>query len=765
MFKKSFYELVIILIVVLSLPNLSIAYNFDLVRDGYIDFADIRLFADRWLDNNCFPDNCGGADFNGQNGVDFADFAMFAANWHQPGAVPKVVGETNVPLPITENIPAVWQSSGDLTLLKSGTTWMGQDVLEINYRVQSGSASIIYTLPSNHLASERLRFWLKGDSSGNTLSISCYLSSDLAWLPQTDIVLNFNGWRHFEIPASNPIYLYYNTVTQFRFVLGGPSSSSQRQLLMSNMELVSPELIKAPLPYKDIPSPAFDTWGGPSQDQIIASVPVGTTIHIAPINFFGWGSTVAERCGYATQAVKWVNDAGLTPAIQFYNYPGDWMDTHLDMMVKNQDGQYQIGDGGAFTSPWNPNARALWRQHIIDSLNYMKANNRLQYVKVVQISPGVEGEVSYEWGNVWAFDDYAIAAYRDYLRTLYNNDITQLNVDWNSSHTSFDNLIPPGEWYPDRAHWVFTDFYRLSMLENYIFMANAVKEVFTPDYWLCMVHTIPSYPMRFYSARYSLFYAENMARLGTLDYAQIAALDWQHKEDVNYLQSKGLTVIGEKDIVPTEESLIWTFNQAKKYGMDGVFVGIMEPLSSGGQLTSLGIRCQQLIQDFINPPPTSSTVLENFADVSEWVVWSGAGAGSPTIATDGNVGSLNYDHPAVQGFDYTQFGLYYPVAADWSAYTGMVLKGITMPADPDIEFSVRIHSGSWAYLMEYQFTFPLVGTGLDGTGVAPNNFVDYSEGDFDMSHIDFFSLRTVGDATPNAASGSITIDDIVLVSY
>jgi len=166
-----------------------------------------------------------------------------------------------------------------------------------------------------------------------------------------------------------------------------------------------------------------------------------------------------------------------------------------------------------------------------------------------------------------------------------------------------------------------------------------------------------------------------------------------------------------------------------------------------------------------------AVVLEDFADVSEWVVWSGPGAGSPTITTAGGIGSLNYDHTAVQGFDYTQFGLYYPVAADWSAYTGMVLKGITIPADPDIEFSVRIHSGSWAYLMEYQFTFPLVGTGgqavdiympfdLDGTGVAPNNFVDYSEGDFDMSHIDFFSLRTVGDATPNAASGSITIDEI-----
>jgi len=375
----------------------------------------------------------------------------------------------------------------------------------------------------------------------------------------------------------------------------------EKQLLLSGMELVSPVVVTVPLQNKKVPSPVFDTWGGAGRQQMLDSKPVGTTIHIAPINFFG-NTAVPQRVAYASKAVKWADEAGLMPAIQFYNHPGKWLDEHPEMFAKNQDGQIQRG-GGTFTSPWNPDARALWRQHIIDCLQRLKENDLLKYIQVVEISPGEEGELCYHWTNIWAFDDYAITAYRDYLKEFYQNDVSRLNRDWAASYEKFDDILPPDGYYPDRRHWVFTDFYRLSMLRYCVFLADSVKRVFAPKYWLWMTHTLPGYPGRFYSARYALFYAENLRRLGYLDYAQIAALDWQGVEDVQYLQSLGgVKVIGEIDVCPTEERLKWTFDQCKKFGTDGVYIGVMEPLSSGGKLTALGKLCQQLIRDFEKLP-------------------------------------------------------------------------------------------------------------------------------------------------------------------
>jgi len=118
-------------------------------------------------------------------------------------------------------------------------------------------------------------------------------------------------------------------------------------------------------------------------------------------------------------------------------------------------------------------------------------------------------------------------------------------------------------------------------------------------YWLWMVHSLPCYPNRFNSARYPLFYTENLRRLGYMDYAQTAVLDWQGVEDVQYMQNLGgAKVIGEVDVIPTEERLEWTFDQCKKFGTDGMFIGILEQLSSEGKLTDIGKACQQRIQKF-----------------------------------------------------------------------------------------------------------------------------------------------------------------------
>jgi hypothetical protein len=742
-------------------------YDYDLFKDGYIDFKDLSVITENWLATNCLTDGCGGADFNDQNGVDAADFASLAQYWSQSCSLPKVVGENVSTLPITEGISGIWQWSANMSVAKSPVTWQDSNTLAINYNIQSSSGELYYILPPDHFVGERLRFWLKGSNTGHVLKISCYMSSDNAWVEQASIPLSFSEWRHFEIPATNAFYNYYKTVTQFHFSIQGAGAGNY-QLLLSKMELVSPELIKAPIAAKTRPSPMFDTWGGPSQQQMIASKPAGITVHISPIGFFN-DTTIDQRVSYARSAVKWASDAGLMPAIQFYNNPGSWTTTHPELLVKNQYGQNQPDAGGMFTSPWNPTARALWQQHIIDCLNNLKTYDRLKYVKVVELSPGEEGEVSYEWSDVYAFDDYAIAAYREYLRLLYNNDITKLNADWNSNQTGFDNLLPPADWYPDRAHWVFTDFYRLSMLEYYVFLGKAVKSVFEPNYWWCMPHTYPNYPGRFYSARYPLFYAENMARLGMLDYAQIAVLDWQHREDVDYLQNLGLKVIGEKDVQPTADSLTWTFAQAKKYGTDGVFIGILEPLSSSGQLTSLGLLCQQLIHDFsLTVTPGAEIIFEDFENVSDWYAGYGAGSGGGSIQTNSSqaqvgsfAGAMSYTHTNAVTYDYADFGRNMSGAPiDMSNVMQIKFKA-KFPNDPYCIEQLQFLSASGGFL---EYNFP-EGDGQwhDVLLSFPQDFVDYGSNP-SLNNINLIRFRSIGDTSSSPTSNTFYIDQLIFVN-
>ena len=58
---------------------------------GYIDWADLAAFADRWLDNGCSPANwCGGADINRSGNVDFADYAWLGYYWEDVAPEPNV---------------------------------------------------------------------------------------------------------------------------------------------------------------------------------------------------------------------------------------------------------------------------------------------------------------------------------------------------------------------------------------------------------------------------------------------------------------------------------------------------------------------------------------------------------------------------------------------------------------------------------------------------------------------------------------------------
>jgi len=57
----------------------------DLNGDCYVDYKDLKIMADYWLNTDCTePTNCGGADFEPTDGtVDFLDFSDFAVQWMQ----------------------------------------------------------------------------------------------------------------------------------------------------------------------------------------------------------------------------------------------------------------------------------------------------------------------------------------------------------------------------------------------------------------------------------------------------------------------------------------------------------------------------------------------------------------------------------------------------------------------------------------------------------------------------------------------------------
>jgi O-glycosyl hydrolase len=57
----------------------------DLTKDCYVDWQDLKVMVDYWLNTECSPpENCGGADFGPVDGiVNFLDFSDFADQWMQ----------------------------------------------------------------------------------------------------------------------------------------------------------------------------------------------------------------------------------------------------------------------------------------------------------------------------------------------------------------------------------------------------------------------------------------------------------------------------------------------------------------------------------------------------------------------------------------------------------------------------------------------------------------------------------------------------------
>lgn len=466
---------------------------------------------------------------------------------------------------------------------------------------RSSSSAWIVPLASEGLAAERVDLWVEGDGSGNSLVISAYYKPDEKWLEQATIPIDFRGWRHLVIPAGNPIHAFHREVPRIRITIKHRKNAKAQQgsICFRGAKLVRTTAVLGELPDGRPPAPIFDTWGGPPMPQLAKSKQVGVDMHLIPVDF-PKGHSPAARSRYAAQAIPVAKKAGLLVGLAFFpTPPPEWLAANQELLCRNANESYDR-PGGAFLSPWNPQANELWRIHIREVLEHLRREHLLESIDVIELCPGEEGEVSFEWNHVWAFDKHAVAAYREFLKRQYHDDITALNRDWATSYESFDMINPPSHHYPDREHWVFTEFYRFSMLRRCALMADAVSSVFEPRYWLWMCHSIGNTSQRFFSARYPAYYTENLRRLGCADFIHLAALEWQTPEDVRQIQQTGARVLAEVDVVPSAQRLEWTFQQAERFGCDGVFIGVLEGSvdEANGGLTERGRLVRSLVESY-----------------------------------------------------------------------------------------------------------------------------------------------------------------------
>ncbi|HOM27767.1 MAG TPA: beta-galactosidase [bacterium] len=487
--------------------------------------------------------------------------------------------------------------------------FLKENCLEIKYEFKDNQKKIDidFMLPENHFEGERIGFKLYGNGKKDKIEVWCKYRD--SFIPLSMISLGQEKWQIIEMPASSPIHLFYKSVDRIKFtIVNREDNPHSGKFYISQMKFISPVLIQGLTvrkpEKKQFLSFIFDTWGaGGNDEEIEKNVEtiknIGINLHIIPVSF---PSDIPEK---NIENRKWLEgkiksfmDKGIKIGISFYNTPPDeFAKKHPELLMKNENGEI-YDTGGFFLSPWHPEVEKLWVNYIIDTLNFLKERNLLEKIEVIMLCPGHESEISYEWSHIWAFDENAIASYRDYLKKKYRNNIIFLNEDMGTDYKSFADIKPPKNFYPDREHWVFVDFYRLSMLKWCVKLADAVKEVFTPSYWLWLPHTHPDYPGRFFSGRYPIFYIENLKKLDIVDYVHIPALDWQSIDDVNLIKKMGVKVIGEVDVVPSPARLEWTFNQSLKYGFDGVYIGIIENICRDGKLTEAGEICRKLIDVF-----------------------------------------------------------------------------------------------------------------------------------------------------------------------
>ena len=82
-------------VLLLGVCGAASAVNSDLVEDNYIDWFDLAVLAEEWL-NDCNSANnwCGGADIDYSSKADFGDFSLLGQGWRTVPE-PNLVGHWN----------------------------------------------------------------------------------------------------------------------------------------------------------------------------------------------------------------------------------------------------------------------------------------------------------------------------------------------------------------------------------------------------------------------------------------------------------------------------------------------------------------------------------------------------------------------------------------------------------------------------------------------------------------------------------------------
>jgi len=216
----------------------------------------------------------------------------------------------------------------------------------------------------------------------------------------------------------------------------------------------------------------------------------------------------------------------------------------------------------------------------------------------IEIGVQMEGQLSYMWDSIWAFDDYAVASYRGFLMGRYGGEIANLNRAWNTNYTSFSEIEPPKEWAEGIEGQVFTEFYRGNLLDAAMRMAGEAAKVWKPKVWLWLSHGIDK-GHRFDTARYPVFYMEQLKKAGYATHVITDVLPHWGASDVPKLKALGLTVIGEWLIIPTAPQQRQQARLAWDAGCDGFFVGVLENLfHPDGTPTEVGRETADIIRQW-----------------------------------------------------------------------------------------------------------------------------------------------------------------------
>ncbi|MGC9003244.1 MAG: beta-galactosidase [bacterium] len=342
----------------------------------------------------------------------------------------------------------------------------------------------------------------------------------------------------------------------------------------------------------------FVSWGGiGSIERVEAAAKIGIDAHRLPI---GWPDEMGNYdFSNFDKMIIALHKAGIKVIIHFFNHgvPSWFWQRHPDAKPRNAVGESR----DSFASPWNPFVLKQVKENMRKVLRHLKKTNLLSLVDGVEIGVGMEGQLSYEWDAFWAFDPYAIKAYRAFLKRYFHNDISKLNKEWSARYADFNQIYPPKEWAYTKECFLFEQFYRESIYKVAEELSNVVLEYFKPRIWYWMSHFI-KYPERYYAARFPLYYMRKLRALNRADAVQISVVPgWQSREEVEKLKEMGLAVIGEIYITPTPQEQREHARLAWELGCDGFFVGTLENLfDEKGALTPTGKETEEIIKEWKN---------------------------------------------------------------------------------------------------------------------------------------------------------------------